>query len=162
MKRWDLRPFETKNLFNPAFCALLMMRSLDAFEAEDAKGIPFSLSLLILPLALHKASRDVFASSNRSYLLKTVEDNPQILIALAERVTEMLPFTLEALGLAMQMGCFQATPEGRLIINPKTTKKAIQGTDESISCQRVARLLGREFARIGDRVTVYTAFGIRP
>ncbi|WP_130871397.1 three component ABC system middle component [Pseudomonas bubulae] len=162
MKRWDLRPFETKNLFNPAFCALLMMRSLEAFELEDARGIPFSLSLLILPLSLHKGSREVFAPSSRSYLLKTIEDNPQLLIAFAERVTEMLPFTFEAFGLAMHMGCFQVTPEGRLIGTPKTTKKAITGTEESISCQRVARLLGREFARIGDRSTIYTAFGIRP
>jgi hypothetical protein len=139
-----------------------MMRSLEAYEAEDARGIPFSLSLLILPLSLHKGSRDVFALSSRSYLLKTIEDNPQLLVSLAERITEMLPFTLEAFGLAMQMGCFQVTSEGRLISKPKTTKKAITGTEESINCQRVARLLGREFARIGDRVTIYTAFGIRP
>jgi hypothetical protein len=162
MKRWDLRPFETKNLFNPAFCALLMMRSLEAYEIEDPRGIPFSLSLLILPLSLHKGSRDIIAPSSRSYLLKTIEDNPQLLIALAERVTEMLPFTFEAFGLAMQMGCFQVTAEGRLISVPKKIKKTISGTEESISCQRSARLLGREFARIGDRVTVYTAFGIRP
>lgn len=162
MKRWDLRPFETKNLFNPAFCALLMMRSLEAYEIEDPRGIPFSLSLLILPLSLHKGSRDIIAPSSRSYLLKTIEDNPQLLIALAERVTEMLPFTFEAFGLAMQMGCFQVTEEGRLISVPKKIKKTISGTEESICCQRSARLLGREFARIGDRVTVYTAFGIRP
>ncbi|NRH29982.1 three component ABC system middle component [Pseudomonas sp. MS19] len=162
MKRWDLRPFETKNLFNPAFCALLMMRSLEAFEAEDPRGIPFSLSLLILPLSLHKNSRDVLALSSRSYLLKTIEDNPPLLISLAERVTEMLPFTFEAFGLAMQMGCFEVTSEGRFISKPRTTKKAMTGTEESISCQKVARLLGREFARVGDRVTIYTAFGIRP
>jgi hypothetical protein len=162
MKRWDLRPFETKNLFNPAFCALLMMRSLEAYEIEDPRGIPFSLSLLILPLSLHKGSRDIIAPSSRSYLLKTIEDNPQLLIAFAERVTEMLPFTFEAFGLAMQMGCFQVTAEGRLLSAPKKIKKTISGTEESISCQRAARLLGREFARIGDRVTVYTAFGIRP
>lgn len=162
MKRWDLRPFETKNLFNPAFCALLMMRSLEAYEIEDPRGMPFSLSLLILPLSLHKSSRDIIAPSSRSYLLKTIEDNPQLLIALAERVTEMLPFTFEAFGLAMQMGCFQVTAEGRLISVPKKIKKTISGTEESINCQRSARLLGREFARIGDRVTIYTAFGIRP
>ncbi|WP_234407760.1 three component ABC system middle component [Morganella morganii] len=31
-----------------------------------------------------------------------------------------------------------------------------------MSCQRVARYIGKEFARIADRVTVYTTFGIRP
>jgi hypothetical protein len=162
MKRWDLRPFETKNLFNPAFCALLLMRALESFETEDPRGIPFSLSLLILPLSLHKDTRDVLAPSSRSYLLKTVETKPQMLIGLPDRITEMLPFTLEALGLAMQMGCFEVSQDGRLKGVPKAVKKRVAGTEESIACQRVAKLLGREFARIGDRVTVYTAFGIRP
>jgi hypothetical protein len=41
-------------------------------------------------------------------------------------------------------------------------RKTVSGTAETISCQRVARIVGREFARIADRATVYTTFGIRP
>jgi len=32
----------------------------------------------------------------------------------ASLLTEMLAFTFEAFGLAVRMGCFQVTPEGRL------------------------------------------------
>jgi hypothetical protein len=54
------------------------------------------------------------------------------------------------------------TDNGRLRTVPDLVRKADTGTTESVSCQRVARFVGKEFARINDRVTVYTTFGVRP
>lgn len=91
MKRWNQRPFEIRNLFNPAFCGLILFRALHGYEEEDARGMPFSLSLLVLPLCLHKDSREVIAGSPRSYLLRTTEKNQQVLVGFPNRVTQMLP-----------------------------------------------------------------------
>jgi hypothetical protein len=162
MKRWDNRPVEIRNLFNAGFCSVVMLRALQGFEEEDSAGMPFSLALLILPLCLHKDTREAIANSPRSYLLKTIERNPQLLVGVADRVRDLLPFALEALGFSMQLGCFTVTQNGRLMTMPKTIRKLVTGTDETISCQRVARIIGKEFARIADRVTIYTSFGIRP
>ena len=162
MKRWDERPFEVKNLFNPAFCGLILFRALQGYEEENSDGIPFSLALLVLPLCLQKDSRQVIADSPRSYLLKTIEKNPQLLVGFADRTTDLMPFALEAFGLLMERGCFVVSQDGRLKTVPDRVRKAVTGTSESISCQRVARIIGKEFARIADRVTVYTTFGIRP
>lgn len=162
MKRWDQRPFEVRNLFNPAFCGLVLFRALQGYEEENADGMPFSLALLVLPLCLHKDSRQVIAGSPRSYLVKTIEKNPQLLVGFADRVADLLPFSLEAFGILMERDCFTVSPDGRLRSEPDRVRKSISGTEESISCQRVARIVGKEFARIADRVTVYTTFGIRP
>lgn len=162
MKHWDQRPFEVRNLFNPAFSALVLLRALHGFEEENPDGMPFSLALLVLPLCLHKASREVISASPRSYLLKTIERNPQMLVGFADRTTNLLPFAFEALGLAMHLGCFEVTQDGSLRTVPKRVRKSVAGTVESVSCQRVARIVGKEFARIADRVTIYTTFGIRP
>jgi hypothetical protein len=162
MKRWDQRPFEVRNLFNPAFCGLVLFRALQGYEEENEDGMPFSLALLVLPLCLHKDSRQVIAGSPRSYLVKTIEKNPQLLVGFADRVVDLLPFSLEAFGILMERGCFIVSPDGRLRSVPDRVRKSISGTEESISCQRVARIVGKEFARIADRVTVYTTFGIRP
>jgi hypothetical protein len=161
MKRWDQRPFEIRNLFNPAFCGLVLFRALHGYEEEDARGMPFSLSLLVLPLCLHKDSREVIAGSSRSYLLKTIEKNQQVMVGFADRVTKMLPFTFEGFGLLMERGCITVTDDGRIQTVPNKVRKAVSGTAETISCQRVARIVGKEFARIADRVTVYKTFGIR-
>jgi len=161
MKRWDQRPFEIRNLFNPAFCGLVLFRALHGYEEEDVRGMPFSLSLLVLPLCLHKDSREVIAGSSRSYLLKTIEKNQQVMVGFADRVTKMLPFTFEGFGLLMERGCITVTDDGRIQTVPNKVRKTVSGTDETMSCQRVARIVGKEFARIADRVTVYTTFGIR-
>lgn len=162
MKRWDQRPFEVRNLFNPAFCGLVLFKALLGYEEENPDGMPFSLALIVLPLCLHKDSRQVVADNPRSYLLKTVEKNPQLLVGFASRAGDLMPFSLEALGLLMDQGCFTVSPDGRLKTVPELVRKSVVGTSESVSCQRVARLIGKEFARIADRVTVYTALGIRP
>ena len=162
MKRWDQRPFEIRNLFNPAFCGLVLFRSLCGYEEEDARGMPFSLSLLVLSLCLHRDSREVIAKSPRSYLLKTTEANQQVMVGFADRVTQMLPYAFEGFGLLMEMGCIVISEDGRIQTVPDKVRKSIKGTDETVSCQKVARIVGREFARIADRATVYTTFGIRP
>ncbi len=162
MKRWNQRPFEIRNLFNPAFCGLLLFRALQGYEEEDPGGMPFSLALLVLPLCLHKNSREVLANSPRSYLLKTVTANPQLLVGFASRASDLVPFALEAFGLLMEKGCFEVSESGRLKTIASRVRKSIVGTNESVSCQRVARMIGKEFARVADRVTVYSTFGVRP
>ena len=162
MKRWDQRPFEIRNLFNPAFCGLVLFRALHGYEEEDARGMPFSLSLLVLPLCLHKASRDVIANSSRSYLLRTAEKNQQIMVGFADRVTQILPYTFEGFGLLMERGCMSVSDDGRIRTVHKKVRKTVDGTAETVACQKAARIVGREFARIADRATVYTTFGIRP
>lgn len=162
MKHWDQRPFEIRNLFNPAFCGLVLFRALHGYEEEDTRGMPFSLSLLVLPLCLHKDSREVVADSPRSYLLRTTEKNQQVMVDFPNRVTQMMPYAFEGFGLLMERGCIVVTDNGRIQTVPKKVRKSVTGTDETVACQKVARIVGREFARIADRVTVYTTFGIRP
>lgn len=162
MKRWDQRPFEIRNLFNPAFCSLILFRALHGYEEVDSRGMPFSLSLLVLPLCLSKDSREAIAGSLRSYLLKTLEKNQQIMVGFPGRVTQMLPYTFEGFGLLMERGCISVTFDGRFQTIPKKVRNSVDGTAETVACQKVARSIGKEFARIGDRATVYTTFGIRP
>jgi hypothetical protein len=162
MKTWDARPVEIRNLFNPAYCGLIVHRALTGFEEEDERGMPFSLVFPVLPLCLHRDSREILEGSTRSYLLKVVSSNPQIQVGLADRATNLLPFLFEGLGLLMNMGCFAVTDDGRLKVVANRVRKSITGTPESIATQRVARFVGREFARIADRVTIYSSLGIRP
>jgi len=162
MKPWHQRPIEIRNLFNPAFCGLVLSRAMTGYEEDDDRGIPFSLLLLILPLCLHKETRSILARGSRSYLLKAIETHPEILVGLPRRTTAMMSYTFEALGLLMQLGCFEVTADGRLKSIEKRVRKSLTGTPESLEIQRVARFVGREFARVSDRVTIYTSLGIKP
>jgi hypothetical protein len=162
MKPWAKRPREVRNLFNPAFCGVVLLRSLMSFEEAHTSGMPFSLSLLVLPLSLHKASREAIIRGNRSYLTKIVDENSEMLVGLAERCRSMLPYTFEAYGLLMQQGAISVSAYGSLTTIRGSLRKQLFGTAESQACQQAAQILGRKFAAIGDRVTIYTTFGVRP
>ena len=162
MKHWNERPIEIRNLLNPAFCGVVLFRALAGFQGEDGKGMPFSLSFLVLPLCLHRQSRETLQHGNRSYFLKVVADHPELQVGFGRRCTDVLPFTLEALGLLMHVGTLTVQPDGCLLSYSDGVRKTISGTSETVACQRVATFLGKEFARIGDRATIYTTLGVRP
>jgi len=60
MKTWNKRPREIRTLFNPAFCGLVIARGIEGFYETAKRPIPYSLTLLILPLCLHKQTRNIF------------------------------------------------------------------------------------------------------
>jgi hypothetical protein len=162
MKPWIQRPREVRNLFNPAFCGVVLLRGIKAYEEERGPGMPFSLTLLLLPLCLQKESREIVRAGTRSYFLKIVEDNPQIVVGMATRTRSLLPYTLESLGFLMHIGSITVTTDGRIETTPKCIKSTLSGSEETRDCQTAARILGKKFASVGDRVTIYTSFGIRP
>ncbi len=162
MKPWASRPRDIRNLFNPAFCGVVLARSIEGFTATANKPMPFSLTLLILPLCLHKRSRETFKASNKSYLAKIIENHPELQAGLAERARGLMPYTLEAYGLLMTTNTVEVLEDGGVVLKDGGIKKTISGSAETKDCQTVAKSLGKKFAVMNDRATIYTSFGLRP
>ena len=162
MKPWLSRPREIRNLFNPAFCSVILMRGIEGFEAEAKRPMPFSLILLILPLCLHKKTRMLLKVNNKSYLAKIIENYPEILVGLAMRTKGLYPYALEALGFLFALEAIEIFEDGSIGTKANGIKKTIQGSDETRDCQMVARSLGKKYAIINDRITIYTSLGVRP
>ena len=162
MKSWRQRPFEIRNLFNPAFCGLLLARTIGEYEKEANIGMPYSLTLLVLPLTLHKSSRDILSKSSKSYFLKVIERSPELLVGFPGRTRDLMPFTQEGFSLLANHGCLQISDAGSLSLVVDSVRKSVKGTDESRDCQKVAKYIGRQFARISDRATIYASLGVRP
>ncbi len=93
--------------------------------------------------------------------MKTVEDNPQILVGLPDRTRSLLPYTFEALGFLMHLSSIIVDDDGGIRPVAKCLAATVKGTEESRDCQMAARSLGKKFSAI-DKVTIYTTFGIRP
>jgi len=162
MKPWSHRPREVRNLFNPAFCGLVLARGVEGFTEAASRPMPFSLTLLILPLCLHKRTRDQLKEANRSYLTNILEEHPEIRIDLAQRARGLLPYTMEAFGYLMACGVITVNDAGAIVLRDNTMRKTIGGSQDTKDCQTVARSLGKKLALINDRVTIYTTLGIRP
>ena len=162
MKPWNRRPREIRNLFNPAFCGLVLARGVEGFSEAVNRPMPFSLTLLILPLCLHKRTRDQIKEANRAYFTKILHEHPEIRVDLARRARGLLPYTMEAFGYLMSCGVINVDASGCVAIRDNTVRKTIAGSQDTKDCQTVARSLGRKLALINDRATIYTTLGIRP
>ncbi len=162
MNRWDQRPRELRTLLNPAFCGLLIARAVISYEERSAKPMPYSLVLLVLPISLHPATRAIFKSKPRAFLTTILSENPEIQIGLAERAKGLMPYSMEALSYLSERNMIRVSGQGGISIDASQVMKSIKGTEDTKSCQTIAKVLGKKLAETGDRATVYTSLGIRP
>ena len=162
MTPWSQRPREIRNLFNPAFCGVVLARGVEGFSETANRPMPFSLTLLILPLCLHKRTREQIKEAPRSYFTKILQDHPEIRVDFATRARGLFPYVMEAFAYLMSCGAILVNESGCIALRDKTVRKSIAGTQDTKDCQMVARLIGRKLALINDRVTIYTTLGIRP
>jgi len=162
MKSWNSRPREIRNLFNPAFLGLVIARGVEGFTETTNNPMPFSLAILILPLCLHKRTRDQIKEARRAYFTKILQEHPEIRVDLAQRARSLFPYMMEGFDYLVTCGAISVNESGAIGVNPKTVRKSITGSQDTKDCQMVARSLGRKLALINDRVTIYTTLGIRP
>lgn len=159
---WSIRPFEERNLFNPAFCALILAAAIREYERVARKPMPYSLTLLVLPLCLHQPARDQILGNKRFSILRIVALQPDLLIDFVERARSLVQYATEAFALLASKGCIEVSGDGGIHLVPRKVSPQALSTNDAEMCRNAATLLGRDFAQINDRVTIYTSLSIRP
>lgn len=159
---WPARPFEERNLFNPAFCALILAAAIREYERVAGKPMPYSLTLLVLPLCLHQATRDQILGNKKVSVLRIVALQPDLLVDFAERAMSLVQYATEAFALLASKGCIEVNDDGDIHLIPRRVSPQALSTDDAEMCRNAATVLGRDFAQINDRVTIYTSLSIRP
>ena len=159
---WRERPFEERNLFNPAFCALVIAAAIREYERTAREPMPYSLTLLVLPLCLHPWTRDEILDNKTISVLRVIALHPELLIYFAPRAKALVQYALEAFALLSSKGCIAVDDHGCIsLLRRKVSPKSLPTADAE-ACRSAATVVGRDFARINDRATIYTSLSIRP
>ncbi|MBT9518930.1 MAG: hypothetical protein IV112_19790 [Methyloversatilis discipulorum] len=162
MRDWSSRPFEERNLFNPAFCAVVLAAAIREYERIAGQPMPYSLTLLVLPMCLHQASRDEILAKKRLSVLRVFALRPDLLVNFAERARALVQYATEAFALLASKDCIRVDDAGCISLVPRRVSPQPLGTDDAERCRTAAVVLGRDFAQINDRVTIYASLSIRP
>jgi hypothetical protein len=166
MQVWAKRVVEEANLFNPAFCAVLLAKASEEFAKKTQKPLPFALAFLILPIVLHRGTRSALPSSTITSLLPWIQEHREELVNFAGRVQSLRAITREAILFGMQSETLAVADSGGFAIGerrvPATEKRTGLFTDEARECVERAGFLGRWLAAAGTPATVYSAWGIAP
>jgi hypothetical protein len=166
--RWNLawaeRPSEEARNLNPAFCADLMARTIGEFHKSRQTPLSMATVFLILPLTLHKPTRDALPGRANAAFATWVAENGPLLAVLPERVNRLRPISREALLFAIRYRLL-AIHEGGLVPGGKPvrlTSRPSPSTDDVSETRAAAGLLGRWFAGQATEGSILQGLGVAP
>jgi len=166
MQAWSKRVVEEANLFNPAFCAALLAKTAEEFTKKAQQPLPFALAFLVLPVVLHRGTREALPGSTITSLLPWIQAHGEQLVNFAGRVQSLAPITREAILFGAQHETIAIAASGGIAVGARklsaTERRTGLFTDEARDCVDRAGFLGRWFAAGGTQSTIFSAWGIAP
>lgn len=161
---WSERPVEEARNLNPAFCAELIARTVGEFHKSCGTPLSIAVAFLVLPLTLHKPTRDALPGRANAAFATWVAENSPLLAELPGRVSRLRPVSREALLFALRYQVL-AIHDGELIPGNKPVRlgsRASPNTDDVNEARAAAGLLGRWFAGQVTEGSILQGFGISP
>ena len=166
MQAWSNRVTEEAYLFNPAFCATMLAKTIEDYTKKAGRPFPFALVFLILPIVLHQGTRQSLPGSTVTSLLPWIQENRDQLVDFANRVSRLSAISREAVVFGVQHQTLALADTGDLTVGTKrqsaTDKRTGLFTAEARECVDRAGFLGRWFAAAGTTATIYAAWGVTP
>lgn len=167
MNRWKERPPEEQRLLNPGFCSLLLWHSARAHAAATTRrtGIAFEESFLVLPIILHRKTRESLPLTTSTSLAVWLGRNPLAPSTIADRARALVPFTKEAMRFGGAYGLLQFD-QALMCANSDWRARMVSAlqdsSDEVRVCAKRAEFLGKWFAKTGNAETVLSLLGVQP
>lgn len=162
---WELRPQEEKGLLNPSFCSVLLWYACNGFVREESRRMTFEEAFLVVPIVLHKNTRELLPRTIRTSLATWLDENRLVRSNVATRARLLVPYVKEAISFGLRHE-FLKIDDGEIVGIEKwkkTVGKTVrQSTDEVVECTKRAEFVGRWFSQAGAAPTVFALFGVRP
>lgn len=167
MQPWANRAVEEANLFNPAFSATLVTKTVGDFTKKaGGRSMPFALAFLVLPIIMHRGTREALPGSTVTALLPWLQENREQLVDFPARVRRLKLFSQEAVMFGVNHGALVLADGGGLLVGTckviTTEKKTDLFTPEARKCVDRAAFLGRWLAVAGTPATILAAWGVAP
>lgn len=161
---WSKRPAEEASLFNPAFCGELIFRSVASYEKARSVPLPLALAFVILPLALHSATREILPGRSNTTLATWAAERAPLIADLPNRVLALRPVTREGIIFVVQHSALSIDPLGlRRGQHPlKLSAKRPESTPDAEATRRAAALVGRWFANQIGTASILQTLGVQP
>ncbi len=165
MTIWSARPKEEAYLLNPAFCATILSMAVREYTSLRPEAMPFPLTFLVLPVVLHKRTRDVLPPSVRTSMAAWFQENAEARVGFCERTVSLKPYTREALQFGISRDWLAFRDGGHLlsgITGAQSNRTLSVLVAEARECALRARFVGKWFASTGSSLTVLAFWGLRP
>ncbi|HOI36483.1 MAG TPA: DUF6521 family protein [Bacillota bacterium] len=165
MIAWNARAAEERHLLNPSFCGLMLWEAAGGYRSKADARMPIPLAFLVLPIVLHRETRETLPRALATSLPVWLGDYPLIRTRIVERTRALVPFSREALLFGGLNGLLSITADGISVDDgwrQRVTAALRSTSDEVRECGKKAGFLGKWFERAGSPETVMALFGVKP
>ena len=156
MRPWSKRSPEEAHLLNPAFCCMIIIEACAGYSDSNDRPLPFALSFMVLPITLHKRTRESLPRTTRTSIPVWLQNHTEARIGFHKRLMALQPHTREAIRYGLGFSWIKVDrPDGiRLVASDSLLRRGIdllQG--EARSCMSRARFLGKWFGKAASPET---------
>lgn len=164
MRPWSERSPEEAHLLNPAFCCINLISACAGYSDSADRPLPFALCFMVLPITLHRRTRESLPRSIRTSIPAWLQRNTDARIGFYGRVMALRPHTREALRYGLGLGLIRVGNSGGLNATADASvKRSIRSLDrEARECVNRAKFLGRWLGSSASTETTMALWGIRP
>lgn len=165
MKSWTQRTREEAHLLNPAFCCATVTSACAGYVESSDQGLPFPFAFMVLPIILHKHTRESLPRNVRTSMPAWLHDHAEVRIGFYERLMALRMHTREALHYGLAFNWIAIGDEGSIhcIIPTTLVNRAVPLLEgDARECVARARFLGKWFGAAASIETTMAFWGIRP
>lgn len=160
---WIDRNTIVANLFNPAFCGEIIRVVAMEYNKYNKNKFPFAFSFIVLPILLHKETREKLPRTTRTYFFVWVENNDNLFFDFSKRAKNLVSITKEAISFSMAYKKINLNEKGE--IETDMTRVKIYNGDEYNEYNDIlkkAQLLGKWLSFTSDVKSIYSFLRITP
>jgi hypothetical protein len=147
-------------MLNPALVAAVLVAAASEYRRVGRGAMPWELAFIIVPLCLHRQSRDELPGRTNAHLPHWVAEHPLLQAGLARRAVDLRWFVLEGLRFAIAHGYLEL--EDGLLVGNWTAKVAPADVGDIRSIVKSAAFVGRWLTKTDKTSTVFALFGLAP
>lgn len=160
---WTERNKIVANLFNPAFCGEIIRATAKEYNKHTNTNFPFAFVFLVLPIVLHKSTRERMPRSVRTYFFVWVEENDDLFFDFTKRTRSMVKYTKEALSFLLVHNKIEFNDKAEVIVTEEMVKKINKDDyQEYNEILKKAEMLGKWLSSTSDVKSIYSFLRITP
>ncbi len=161
LPNWDNRSWVTASMLNPAIVGVTIVAAANMFEEHSSEPMPWELIFLVVPMSLHKDTRESLPTRMDSHAAKWIAETAAIQASFPQRVSSMAAYTREGLRYALRSEALELVEDGKLRGTPSWKLNKTRDQELAVIVGKAA-FLGRWFAHTGTPATLYALFGVSP
>ncbi|WP_327396943.1 three component ABC system middle component [Streptomyces phaeochromogenes] len=146
-------------MLNPALIATLLSTAADAYAHRQASGMPWALSFIAAPMALHQGTRSALPASTRTHLFTWIGRHPVLRAGFPSRAKATVAPVRAGLRFALRHNVLELHHD---CLKPaiKPSMKPPRDT-ETHAILRSARLIGAWMAD-NETAAIFASLGVEP